>query len=120
MAGPVPVIPSVAATIEALQASVTAIMNKVAALPVEELVASLTKTAAGLEAIVNTPDIQATAKSLGETIAFVQQTISRINAGATPLLGSVTSAAQNWPAPRCVRRRPRSPRSSAPSAPARP
>ena len=94
MAGPVPVIPSVAATIEALQASVTAILNKVAALPVEELVASLTKTAAGLEAIVNTPDIQATAKSLGETIALVQQTISRINAGATPLLGSVTSAAE--------------------------
>ena len=91
--GPVPVIPSVPATMEALQASVTAILNKVAALPVEQLVASLTKTAAGLEAIVNAPDIQAAAKSLGETMAVAQQTLGRIDAGATPLLGSVTAAA---------------------------
>jgi paraquat-inducible protein B len=79
--GPVPVIPSVPATIEALQASVTAIMNKVAALPVDQLVASLTKTATGLEAIVNAPGIQEAAKSLG--------------AGAAPLLGSVTTAADS-------------------------
>jgi paraquat-inducible protein B len=82
-------------TIEALQASATAIMNKVAALPVEQLVASLTKTAAGLEEIINAPDIQAVAKSLGETTTLVQQTVGRIDAGATPLLGSVTTAAQS-------------------------
>jgi paraquat-inducible protein B len=91
--GPVPVIPSVPATIEALQASVTAIMNKVAALPIEQLVGSLTKTATGLEAIVNTPDIHEAANSLGETMAQVRQLVGRIDAGADPLLGSVTTAA---------------------------
>ena len=67
--GPIPVIPSVPATIEALQASVTAIMNKIAALPLEQLVGSLTKTATGLEAIVNSPEIKEAATSLGETMA---------------------------------------------------
>ena len=45
--GPVPIIPSVPATLEALQASATAILNKIAKLPVEQLVASLSKTAGG-------------------------------------------------------------------------
>ena len=93
--GPVPIIPSVPATIEALQASATAIMSKVAALPVEQLIGSLTKTAAGLEAIISAPEIQAVAKSLGETMTLVQQIVGRIDAGATPLLGSVTTAAQS-------------------------
>ena len=56
--GPVPVIPSVPATLEALQASATAIMNKIAALPLEQLVGSLTKTAAGSRRIVNSPELQ--------------------------------------------------------------
>ena len=91
--GPIPVIPSVPATMEALQASVTAIMNKVAALPVEQLVGSLTNTATGLEAIVNTPDMKEAAKSLGETMALAKQAVTRIDAGAAPLMGSVTTAA---------------------------
>jgi paraquat-inducible protein B len=91
--GLVPVLPSVPATIEALQASVSAILNKVAALPVEQLVGSLAKTAAGLEAIVNAPDIQEAAKSLGGTLAQMQRLVGRIDAGADPLLGGVTAAA---------------------------
>lgn len=91
--GPIPVIPSVPATIEALQASVTAIMNKIAGLPLDQLVASLGKTAGGLETIVNSPDVQQAAKTLGATLAQVQQTLGRIDAGATPLMGSVTTAA---------------------------
>ena len=38
--GPIPVIPSVPATLEALQASATAIMNKIAALPLDQLMAA--------------------------------------------------------------------------------
>ena len=91
--GPIPVIPSVPATMEALQASVTAIMSKIAGLPLDQLVASLSRTAGGLEAIVNAPDVQEAAKSLGETMALVQQTLGRIDAGATPLLDGVTTAA---------------------------
>ena len=118
--GPVPVIPSVPATIEALQASVTAIMNKVAALPVEQLVGSLAKTAAGLEAIVNAPDIQEAAKSLGATMAQVQQTRRPHRRRRRPAAGQRDHRRRIGRRRRCARRRRRWPRSSAPSAPARP
>ena len=91
--GPIPVIPSVPATIEALQASVTAIMNKVAGPAGRAARRQPDQDRRGLEAIVNAPDIQEAAKSLGETMAQVQQTLGRIDAGADPLLGSVTTAA---------------------------
>lgn len=93
--GPIPVIPSIGTTIEALQASVTAIMNKIAALPLDQLVASLSKTAGGLETIVNSPDVQQAATTLGATLAQVRQTIGRIDAGATPVLDNVATAAES-------------------------
>src|SRR4051794_3466831 len=91
--GPVPVIPSIPATMEALQASLTSILNKVAALPVDQLAASLIKTATGLEAIVNSPDVQGAAKTLGATLAQLQQTVGRLDANAGPLLGNINAAA---------------------------
>src|SRR5215213_2566800 len=91
--GPVPVIPSVPATIEALQASVTGILNKIAGLPLDELVGNLAKAADGLEAIVNSPDVQGASTTLGATLAQVQKLVSRLDAGADPLLGGVTAAA---------------------------
>jgi paraquat-inducible protein B len=89
------VIPSAATTIEALQASVTAIMDKVAGLPLDQLVASLSKTAGGLETIVNSPGVQQVATTLGATLAQVRQAVGRIDAGATPLLDSVATAAES-------------------------
>ena len=86
--GPMPIIPSVPATLDQLQASATTILNKIAKLPVEELLASLTNTAGGLERIVNSPDLQQAGQALGPAIAQLQQTISRINGDAGPLLGN--------------------------------
>ena len=84
--GPVPVIPSIPATLEALQASATAIMNKIAALPLDELMASLTKTAGGLQTIVTSPDLQRAASELGPAIVELRQIIGKIDAGTGPLL----------------------------------
>ena len=58
-----PALPSVPATLEALQASATGILNKIAALPIEQLMVSLSKTADGLEQIVNAPELQRAAAS---------------------------------------------------------
>ena len=92
--GPVPVIPSVPATLEALQASVTAILNKLASIPVEDLIGSLNRTAVGLDRIVNAPGIQNGAATLGATLASLQGVIARLEADSGPLLGSLTGAAQ--------------------------
>src|SRR3954447_2164021 len=91
--GPIPEIPSVPATLAQRQASATTILNKIAKLPVEDLLASLTRTADGLEQMVNSPDIQQATKGLGPTIAQLQQTIARLDAASGPLLGGVTGAA---------------------------
>src|SRR3954447_6348435 len=92
--GPIPEIPSIPATLDQLQASATTILNKIAKLPVEDLLASLTRTADGLEQIVNSPDLQGATKGLGPTIAQLQQTIARLDAASGPLLSGVTGAAQ--------------------------
>jgi paraquat-inducible protein B len=91
---PVPIIPSVPATLEALQASVTGILNKIAALPVEQLVQGLNQTVAGIDRIVNSPDLQNAAASMGPAITDVRQIIAKLDAAATPLLGNATTVTQ--------------------------
>ena len=91
--GPIPEIPSVPATLDQLQASATAILNKIAKLPLDELAASLTRTAEGLERIVTSPDIQEAGKSIGPAIAQLQQTIGRFDTATGPLLESVSGTA---------------------------
>jgi paraquat-inducible protein B len=93
--GPVPEIPSVPATLDQLQASATAILNKIAKLPVDELLANLTKITGGVQQIVNSPDIQQAAKGVGPALAQLQQIVARIDSASGPLLGSVTGAAES-------------------------
>ena len=92
--GPVPEIPSIPATLDQLQASATMIMNKIAKLPLDELAASLTRTADGLERVVNSPDIQDAGKRIGPAIEQLQQTIGRVDSATGPLLGSLNGAAE--------------------------
>lgn len=94
ISGPVPILPSVPATLEALQASATSIMNKIAALPLEQLVGSLSRTAEGLERIVNSPDLQQAASGVGPAVVELRQIIGKLDAGFTPLLTNVNGAAQ--------------------------
>lgn len=91
--GPIPEIPSVPATLDQLQASATAILNKIAKLPLDELAASLTRTAEGLERIVTSPDIQEAGKNIGPAIAQLQQTIGRFDTATGPLLERVSGTA---------------------------
>ena len=92
LSGPVPVLPSVPATLEALQASATGILNKIAALPIEQLVQSLNQTAAGLEKIVNAPELQTAAASFGPAINDVRQIIAKLDEQTGPFLTNVTTA----------------------------
>jgi paraquat-inducible protein B len=91
--GPLPVIPSVPNTLDQLQASATEILNKIASLPLNELVANLTKTADGLQQIVNSPDVQQAMRSLTGSMAQLQQTLGRIDSDAGPLLASLKGTA---------------------------
>jgi paraquat-inducible protein B len=92
---PIPIIPSVPATLEALQASATAIMNKIAALPLDELMASLARTAEGVERVVNSPDLQQAASGIGPAIVELRQIVAKLDAGTGPLLANVSDAARS-------------------------
>jgi paraquat-inducible protein B len=92
--GPLPIIPSVPATLEALQASATGILNKIAALPIDQLVQGLNQTVAGIDRIVNSPDLQNAAASIGPAITDIRQIIAKLDAAATPLLGNATNVTQ--------------------------
>lgn len=89
----VPVIPSVPNTLEALQASVTEILNKIASLPIDQLVESLTRTASGVESMVNSPDVQEAMRALGASMNQLQATLARVDREAEPLLGSLRASA---------------------------
>ena len=97
----------------------TEILNKVASLPVEELVASVTRTVKGVEGIVTAPGVQEAVGSLGSSMARLQETIGRVDANSGPVLASLKTAADPPRRP-CTKRRPRSPRCSAPSGRPRP
>ncbi|MEK0083530.1 intermembrane transport protein PqiB [Benzoatithermus flavus] len=91
--GTVPVIPSVPNTLEALQASLTQILNKLASLPLDQLVASLTSTAKRLEQVVDSPDVKQAMQSLSASMAQLKETIARIDREGGPVLASLKASA---------------------------
>jgi len=91
--GPIPIIPSVPNTFEALQASATQILKKIAGLPIEDLVASLSRTAGGLDRLVNAPETQETLRALGPAMTQLRDSIARVETSAGPLLTSLRGTA---------------------------
>lgn len=85
------VIPSVPTQLETIQASATAVLEKFAALPIDELVASLTNTTKAVEAAVASPETEATLASLRTTLIEVGRAVGPL---VTSLQGSATAANQ--------------------------
>lgn len=87
--GPVAIIPSVPNTLDQLQASVGQMLDRIAKLPVDDLVTSLTGTARKLDALVASPSVQEAVDSLGPSVAQFQRVLQRIDVEAGPILESV-------------------------------
>ena len=69
--GTYPEIPAIPAQLEALEASVTAVLNKLAALPLPDLVADLRRTIQSIDALVSSPDT-------GQAVAALTQAAVRL------------------------------------------
>lgn len=93
--GDVPVIPTVPATLEELQASATQILDKLASLPIDELAQSLNNTARGLESLVNAPELRQALETLGPAMTQLQATVARLDREAGPLLASLRGTAES-------------------------
>jgi paraquat-inducible protein B len=84
--GTYPEIPAVPAQLEALEASVTAVLNKLAALPLPQLVSDLQRTIQGIESLVTSPDTQQAAGALNQAAVRLDTLIATLDAQLGPLL----------------------------------
>jgi paraquat-inducible protein B len=83
------VIPSVPTQLETIQASATEVLQKFAALPLPELVQSLTNTAKSVEATIASPDTKDAIDNLNRSMSSLRGTIESLNQQSGPLIGSL-------------------------------
>jgi paraquat-inducible protein B len=87
-----PRIPSVPTQLEALTASLTGIMNRLAAVPLPELVADLRQTVQGIQALVASPDTQQGITALGASAVRLEALLGTLDKQLGPLLSRADSA----------------------------
>jgi paraquat-inducible protein B len=76
-----------------LQASATELLRKVNTIPFDSLGRSLTRTAAGLDDLVNGPQVKQTLTSLNTTLGAVRDTVQNLDAGLTPAMKKLPDVA---------------------------
>ena len=83
--GAYPQIPAVPAQLEALEASVSAVLNKLAALPLTELVDDLRQTVQGIDALVTSPDTKQAVAALNQAAVRLDSLIGTLDQRIGPL-----------------------------------
>jgi paraquat-inducible protein B len=84
--GTYPEIPAVPAQLEALTASVTTVLNKLAALPLPELVEDLRRTVQGIDSLVTSPDTRGTIAALNQSAVRLDALIGTLDQRVGPFL----------------------------------
>jgi paraquat-inducible protein B len=87
MSGPYPRIPSVPTQLEVLTASVTGLLNQLAALPLPELVADVRRTVQSVEALTTSPSTSQAIAALTASANSLQSLAGKLDRGLDPLLG---------------------------------
>jgi paraquat-inducible protein B len=85
--GPYPTIPTVPSELDVLAASVQGILGKLAALPLEGLIEDTQKAIRNVDALVTSPDTQATLKSLRQSAQDLQALVASVEQRTGPVLG---------------------------------
>ena len=84
--GTYPRIPSVPTQLEVLTASITGVLNQLAALPLPDLVADVRRAVQSVEALVASPDTVQTLAALSDTATRLQALIGTLERRIGPLL----------------------------------
>ncbi len=90
--GTYPAIPSVPTQLEVLTASITGVLNKLAALPLPELVADLRTTVESINTLVASPDTKDTVAGLRQSATHLQALLGTLDQRVGPLLKQADSA----------------------------
>ncbi len=89
--GTYPVIPSVPTQLEVLTASITGVLNKLATLPLPELVADLRGTVQTINGLVASPDTKDTITALRLSATHLQTLLASLDQRVGPLLAQADS-----------------------------
>lgn len=92
--GDIPEIPTVPRSIEEITQSVTALLDKIQGLPLNELTESLTNTAKSVETLVSSDEIPSAIRSLDETLATLNRVVSNVDSQIAPEAQSALSEAR--------------------------
>jgi paraquat-inducible protein B len=86
-----PEMPTIPSTIEAITASLTGLLDRFAALPIEELVADLRQAVEGANNILSSPETQQALKNLTDTLARAETLMQTLDTEVGPLVASLRS-----------------------------
>jgi len=89
----VPLIPSVPTDLEALTASVSGLLDRLASLPIEPIIQSLQRSASAVETLVTSPEAAAGVENLAAAGNDLRALIAELEAAAGPMARSAESAA---------------------------
>jgi len=90
-----PVIPSLPSTSQEIMRSVTRIVKKLDQLPLEAIGRDLQHTMAGMDRLVNGPDLQASLQSLRRSLADLETTTRTLNADTLPRINTALAEMEN-------------------------
>lgn len=88
--GRYPVLPTAPGTISSITQSLTAILEKLEQLPLEEIGQSLSRATAGLDGLINDPDLQASVRSMKRVLQQADQLLSLFNDKGAPMMDEIT------------------------------
>lgn len=91
-AEPYPVIPSAPSEVSGLAASAEGVMNRLASLPIEELMTTFTTLLANINAVVADPAVRSAPANLGALIADIRETVETSGIKETPAQIAATLA----------------------------
>ena len=86
-----PELPTIPSTIEAITASVSGVLDRVAALPLEEIFADLRQTVEGANKLVTSPEALQTLENLNRTLARAESLMQTLDTEVGPLVASLRS-----------------------------
>ena len=90
-----PAAPTVPTELDYLRNSLTEMIAKFQAIPIDEIAQNLNNTLAALEAATTAPEVQEGLKNLSSASGDLASLVASLNADATPILNSLKSASED-------------------------
>lgn len=87
-----PEIPTVPTTLQQVEQTIRAALEKIGQLPLDQMVADLQKTLQGIERLVNAPEVLEAVRGLTATLAEVRQSVKSFDEQLRPVAKSVAEA----------------------------